>query len=256
MRRLIAIVLCFAPLVIAAEVPPPRTQSGNPNYRVVHGWPTLPPGEVLGSAAGVDVDSHEAVFVFHRAGRTWQEPLPTTLIQRPTIAVFDGASGRLLRQWGAGLFAMPHGLTIDGEDNVWVTDVALHQVFKFSPSGALLLTIGERAVPGNDETHFNRPTDVAVLPDGSFYVSDGYRNTRIVHFAADGRFLLQWGRPGSGPGEFNVPHAIKVDAQGNVYVADRQNDRIQVFTAGGRFIRQWQSQRMGRPYSLALMGRG
>jgi peptidylamidoglycolate lyase len=220
---------------------------------VVHGWPTLPEGEVLGSAAGVDVDSHGAVFVFHRAGRIWQEPLPTTPIERPAIAVFDGESGQMLRQWGAGLFAMPHGLTIDREDNVWVTDVALHQVFKFSPSGELLMTVGVRAVPGNDGSHFNRPTDVAVLPDGSFYVSDGYRNTRVAHFAADGRFVSQWGRPGSGPGEFDVPHAIKVDAQGRVYVADRENDRVQVFTAEGRYLAEWRSPRMGRPYSLALI---
>ena len=256
MPRLITLLLSLASVAVAADAQSPQPLNAVPRYQVVHGWPTLPPGEVLGSAAGVDVDSHGAVFVFHRAGRTWQEPLPTTPIQRPTIAVFDGPSGRLLRQWGGGLFAMPHGLTIDREDNVWVTDVALHQVFKFSPSGALLLTVGERAVPGSDERHFNRPTDVAVLPDGSFYVSDGYRNTRIVHFAADGRFLLQWGRPGNGPGEFNVPHAIKVDSEGHVYVADRENDRIQVFTADGRFIAQWRSPRMGRPYSLALIGRG
>ncbi len=224
-----------------------------PRYQVVHGWPVLPPGEVLGSAAGVDVNSRGEVYVFHRAGRTWEEPLPTTPIRRPTIAVFDGESGRLLRQWGAGQFAMPHGLSLDHHGNVWMTDVALHQVFKFSPHGRLLLTIGERAVSGDDGHHFNRPTDVAVLPDGSFYVSDGYGNTRIARFAPDGRFVSQWGRPGNGPGEFNVPHAIRIDTQGLVYVADRENDRVQVFNPDGRFIRQWRSSGIGRPYSLALV---
>ena len=256
MRRHLILAAIFVTVPAAAQRTPDPLPRQASQYEVVHGWPTLPQGEILGSAAGVDVDSHGRVFVFHRAGRTWQEPLPTSLIPRPTIVVFDGASGQMLRQWGAGIFAMPHGLTIDSHDNVWVTDVALHQVFKFSPSGELLMTIGERAVAGSDERHFNRPTDIAVLPDGSFYVSDGYRNTRVAYFAADGRFLSQWGRPGNGPGEFNVPHAIKVDAQGRVYVADRENDRVQVFTAKGQFISEWRSPRMGRPYSLALIDNG
>ena len=151
---------------------------------------------------------------------------------------------------------MPHGLTIDSRDNVWVTDVALHQVQKFSPEGKLLLTIGERGVPGADATHFNRPTDVAVLADGSFYVSDGYRNARIAKFAADGRFLMQWGRPGKDAGAFDIPHGIAVDAAGRIYVADRENDRVQVFDGDGRFLAQWRSAAMGRPYSLALLPDG
>jgi peptidylamidoglycolate lyase len=230
-----------------------QTATTIPRYDVVHGWPILPPGEILGSAAGVDVDSHGAVFVFHRAGRTWSEPLSTTPIALPTIAVFDGDSGKLLRRWGQDKFAMPHGLTIDRHDNVWVTDVALQQVFKFSPDGRLLLSLGERAVAGNDAGHFNRPTDIAALPDGSFYVSDGYLNTRVVRFSPEGKFVMQWGRPGTGPGEFNTPHAVKVDSRGQVYVADRENDRVQVFTAEGRFLSQWRSPRMGRPYSLVLL---
>jgi hypothetical protein len=144
-----------------------------PEYHVVHGWPVLPEGEVLGSVAGVGVDSHGSVFVFHRAGRAWpkSDVLELTPIPRPTVDVFNGQSGTLLRCWGANRFAMPHGLTIDGHDNVWLTDVALQQVCKVSPEGKLLLTLGERGVAGDDEGHFNRPTAVAVAGDGSFYVS-------------------------------------------------------------------------------------
>lgn len=225
-------------------------------YRVVHGWPDLPEGRVLGSAAGVAVTSRDEVLVFHRANRIWSEPLPTTLIPFPTIAVFDGRTGRFLREWGANRFAMPHGISVDAHDNVWITDVALQQVFEFSPEGRLLMTLGERGVAGADAHHFNRPTDVAVLPDGSFYVTDGYINTRVIKFSPAGTFLFQWGRPGSGPGEFDTPHAIAVDKTGQVYVADRENDRIQIFTGDGRFIRQISSREMGRPYGLALLPDG
>ncbi|MES2136963.1 MAG: peptidyl-alpha-hydroxyglycine alpha-amidating lyase family protein [Pseudomonadota bacterium] len=240
----------------AAYVPIDAAPTRNPGYHIVHGWPVLPPGEVLGSSAGVGVNSRGNILVFHRAGRTWSEPLPTDAIGKPTIIELDGRTGKLVRQWGAGLFAMPHGLTIDGHDNVWLTDVSLQQIYKFSPRGELLLTVGERAVAGADGSHFNRPTDIAVLPDGAFYVSDGYRNTRVAKFNPDGKFLFQWGEPGTGPGQFDVPHAITVDRSGRVYVADRENDRIQIFDSRGRFIAQWKSQRIGRPYSIALIGGG
>ena len=135
---------------------------------------------MLGQATGVGIDSRDNVFVFHRAERRWSEPFPTDPIQYSTISCFDGKTGRQIASWGEGMFIMPHGLTIDHEDNVWLTDVGRHQVFKFSPDGQLLLTLGERAVPGTDASHFNLPTDVAVLPDGSFYVSDGYANKGIL----------------------------------------------------------------------------
>lgn len=233
---------------------PPRQQ--NPGYAVVHGWPQLPAGRALGSAAGVGVTRHGTVLVFHRAARTWSEPLPLDPIPAPTIAEFNIATGKLVGEWGAGLFAMPHGLSVDSQDNVWLTDVALHQVFKFSRDGKLLMTLGARGVPGADQTHFNRPTDVAVLPDGSFYVSDGYRNTRVVKFTADGLFEFQWGEPGRGPGQFDTPHAIALDTSGRVYVADRENDRVQLFSARGRFIAQWRDRAFGRPYSVVPLEGG
>lgn len=243
-------------LSVALMAASPSVAGPASGYHVVHGWPLLPEGRVLGSAAGVGVNSRGDVLVFHRAGRTWSEPLPLDALKVPAVAVFDGRSGRLLREWGANQFAMPHGLTVDAQDNVWLTDVALQQVFKFSPDGRLLMVLGERGVAGADERHFNRPTDVAVLADGSFYVSDGYRNTRVVKFSADGKFMFQWGRPGTGPGEFATPHAVVVDKSGLVYVADRQNDRVQVFDAQGQFIRQIKSREVGRPYGLALLSQG
>ncbi|HET9427482.1 MAG TPA: peptidyl-alpha-hydroxyglycine alpha-amidating lyase family protein [Allosphingosinicella sp.] len=232
----------------------PVSSQGPGSYQVIHGWPQLPEGRILGQATGVDIDSHGQVFVFHRANRMWSEDPALPVIAEPTIEVFDAASGRHRRSWGENLFLMPHGLTIDEQDNVWVTDVLLHQVFKFSPSGERLLTLGEARVSGGDRTHFNLPTDVAVLPDGSFYVSDGYGNTRVVKFSATGEYQFEWGRPGTGPGEFDLPHAIDVDDQGRVYVADRSNARVQIFDPAGNFLAQWQSDALGRPYSIAVAG--
>ncbi len=226
--------------------------SAEPRHEVVRGWPALPENHPLGLCAGVGVDSHNRIFVFHRRERGWSTPFPTEPIAATTVSVIDGESGKLIASWGAGLFIMPHGLTIDREDNVWLTDVALHQVFKFTHDGKLLLTLGERAQPGTDHSHFNLPTDVAVLPDGSFYVSDGYKNTRVVKFAADGRYEFEWGEKGAEPGQFNLPHGIAVDAQGRVIVCDRTNSRLQVFDARGKFLTQWKGPHLGRPYGVAV----
>jgi peptidylamidoglycolate lyase len=147
---------------------------------------------------------------------------------------------------------MPHGLTVDAEGNVWLTDLALQQVFKFTHDGTPLLTLGERAVAGSDSAHFNRPTDVAVAADGSFYVSDGYRNSRVLRFSKEGRYLFSWGRKGSGPGEFEVPHSIALDRAGHLYVADRNNARIQVFDSVGHFLAEWKGQSVGRPWAVRV----
>ena len=228
-------------------------------YSVVHGWPAVPEGEVLGwVVSGVGVDSRGDVFVLHRAGREWPSSGPIDLrpIPRATVLVFEGSTGRLRTSWGADRFAMPHGLTVDGEDNVWITDVGLQQVYKFSRDGRLLLTVGERGVAGTDGTHFDQPTKVAVTPDGSFYVSDGYRNSRVVKFAPDGRYLFQWGSKGSGPGQFDVPHGISLDARGRVYVADRTNARVQVFDGDGHYVSEWKGGELGRPFDVALAADG
>jgi peptidylamidoglycolate lyase len=230
----------------------PSVDAAEPRHAVAPDWPALPKDHVLGLCAGVGVDSHNRVFVFHRCGRQWSNPFPKEPIAQPTVSVIDGPTGRLLASWGAGQFVMPHGLTIDHEDNVWLTDVGLHQVYKFTDDGRLLLALGERGKPGADHAHFNLPTDVAVLRDGSFYVSDGYKNTRVLKFTADGRFEFEWGTKGAGPGQFDLPHGVAVNAAGSVFVCDRSNSRVQVFDAMGKFLDQWKGPHIGRPYGVAV----
>jgi len=222
------------------------------HHEVVTDWPKLPEAHVLGLCAGVGVDAQNRVFVFHRSGRKWSNPFPTEPIEAPTVSVIDGTSGKLLSSWGANMFIMPHGLTVDHESNLWLTDVGLHQIFKFTPEGRLLLTLGERGKPGNDHSHFNLPTDVAVLRDGSFYVGDGYKNTRVMKFTTDGKFEFEWGTKGKGNGQFNLPHGIAIDAQGRVIVCDRENERLQVFDAKGGFLHEWKGPQIGKPYGVEI----
>jgi peptidylamidoglycolate lyase len=222
------------------------------HHEVVADWPKLPEAHVLGLCAGVGVDAQNRVFVFHRSGRKWSNPFPTEPIEAPTVSVIDGTSGKLLSSWGANMFIMPHGLTVDHESNLWLTDVGLHQIFKFTPEGRLLLTLGERGKPGNDHSHFNLPTDVAVLRDGSFYVGDGYKNTRVMKFTTDGKFEFEWGTKGKGNGQFNLPHGIAIDAQGRVIVCDRENERLQVFDAKGGFLHEWKGPQIGKPYGVEI----
>jgi peptidylamidoglycolate lyase len=214
-------------------------------------WPQAAVARTLGQATGVDVDNAGRVYVFHRADRNWVEPFPAEPIGRDTIAVLD-ADGQLIASWGKNLFIMPHGLSIDRAGNVWVTDVGAHQVRQFTSDGRLLLTLGERGKPGGDRYHFNLPTDVAFGPDGTVYVSDGYGNTRVVRFTADGRYLGEWGVSGKGPGQFNLPHGIAVDRRGRVYVADRENFRLQIFDSTGRYLDEWGTDRVGDPYGVTI----
>ena len=215
-------------------------QSKTGHYHVVHGWPILPENTILDEVSAVAVDPAENVLVLQRGGRKWPDddkfdlkPIPV-----PTVFVFDGRSGRLLSKWGENVLALPHNITVDQDDNVWIADVALDQVFKFSRDGKLLMQIGERGVAGNDEKHFNQPSDVAVAPNGAIYVSDGYGNNRIVKFAPDGKFLLQWGTKGKEPGQLDLPHALTF-AKSRVYVLDRGNHRVQIFDPQGRFLAEW-----------------
>jgi peptidylamidoglycolate lyase len=238
--------------VVGAENRSGRSQSAL-RHEVVHGWPVLPEGMLLGQVSGVDLDSKGNVFVFRRAEAFWYSTTPTNPppIKRPAVLLFDAKTGKQLAAWGENFFITPHGLTVDHEDNVWLTDVGRHQVFKFSHDGKPLLALGEKGVPRDDRSHFNKPTDVAVAPDGSFYVSDGYGNTRVIKFSRDGKFLLQWGSPGDKPGEFKVPHGIAIDPDGRIYVADRGNARVQVFDGSGKFLAEWKGPHLGRPWAVA-----
>ena len=231
------------------DAPPP---SGQP-YELVAAWPRLPDGEALGQVAGVAVEPGGDVVVFHRAERIWEgEDVGTDPINSPTLLRLDEATGEVLEAWGQDDFVLPHGLTIDAQGNQWLTDVGLHQVFKFDAQHNLLLALGEPGVAGTDEARFDQPTDVAVAPDGTFYVADGYGNSRILKFSAEGRLLGMWGQAGSGPGEFDVPHGIALDQAGRVYVADRGNARLQIFDGEGAYLTEWRGPQIGRPWAVRV----
>ena len=187
---------------------------------------TMPDGWKFGRVSGVGVDSSGDVYVAQRGAKA--DP----------IVVFD-SKGKYLRSWGKGLFRTPHGLRIDKGGHVWVTDVDYHLVMEFTNDGKLLRTLGTKGKPGATKDTFNRPTDIGFLPNGDFLVTDGYGNSRVVKFSREGRYLLEWGKPGKGPGEFDTPHSLVVDSHSNVYVSDRENNRIQIFDANGKFLRQW-----------------
>ncbi|NQV20044.1 MAG: hypothetical protein HQ511_01365 [Rhodospirillales bacterium] len=248
----------------------------SPAYCLVPGWPRISDEVDLGQVAGVGIGTDDTVYVFHRGnknwgggGRLWSRALGFTRFWLPewltgyeaegpvrenTLLALDPKTGVVLSAIGADQFLVPHGLTLDAEDNLWVTDVGLHQVFKVSRTGEVLLTIGARGVAGNDQNHFDRPTDVAVAGDGSFYVADGYGNARVVKFSPDGDYLFEWGGRGTGPGQFDVPHGIAISAagddEGKLYVADRGNARVQVFDLKGQFIKQISGPEIGRPWAV------
>jgi len=208
-------------------------------YEEVKDWPSLPPGVQLGEAAGVAVDGDGHVFVFHRPGRGFALA-ETAKLAEPTVLEIDANTGKLVSSWGANIFLVPHGITIDGQNNVFLTDVSLQQVFKFTHDGKLIFALGEPRVGAWDATHFNEPTDIAIRPDGTFYVSDGYVNSRVALFDRNGKWLQEWGKKGSGDGEFSNPHGLVfVPGSTDVLVADRQNSRLQLFDRAGKFKRQW-----------------
>ena len=224
-------------------------------YEEVKDWPRLPAGFQMGEAAGVAVDADGHVLVFHRPGRGF-DTAATELLKDPAVLELDPRDGRLIRAWGANTFLVPHGITVDHENNVFLTDVALQQVFKFSHDGTLLFAVGEPRVGKWDATHFNQPTDIAIRPDGSFYVSDGYVNSRVAIFDRSGKWLHEWGRKGDGQGEFSNPHGLTFITGGtDVIVADRQNSRLQLFNANGAFKREWigakDAATTGRVFSVA-----
>src|SRR5262249_52758533 len=170
----------------------------NPGYVVVPGWLQVPAGAVIGECVGVEVDAHNHVFFFTRADKGWGN---TTLIDKDTVFTVDGDTGQVLASWGKNLFLVPHGLTVDQNDDVWVTDVELNQAFKFTHDGQLLLTVGAGnacGCPGAINA-FNQPTDVAVAPSGNVYVSDGYGNARVAKLDPTGAFTAQWGMEGIVP---------------------------------------------------------
>lgn len=195
-------------------------------YVVDPTWPQKPGDFKWAEMPGVTVDAKDNVYIFTRS--------------TPPVQVYD-ASGKFLRAWGQDTIKAKaaHHIKIDHEGNVWLADIEDHVVQKYTPEGKLLLTIGTPGRLGNDKTHLNMPTDMAIAPTGDVFVSDGYGNARVVHFDKSGKFVNEWGKLGSKPGEFSIPHAICMDSKGRLYVADRNNVRVQVFDQSGKLLDIW-----------------
>jgi len=226
--------------------------SGKFRYQVVDNWAKRPKCWPFTDVAGVGVDSRDRVYVFTRSSHP--------------VMVFD-KDGNFIRSWGHGIFSRPHGVFIDSDDSIWCTDDRDHTVRRFDIDGNLLLTIGTPSVysdtgyDGNNIRSIKRaappfygPTKAVVSSSGELYVSDGYGNARVHKFTKEGKHLLSWGEPGSGPGQFVLPHSVVVDKQGNVYVADRENRRIQVFDGEGKLKAIWPN--VERPTDMVLVNDG
>jgi sugar lactone lactonase YvrE len=237
-RTALRMTLLVAMAVLGARV------NAQPNpYRKVDNWAQLPAGMKWGQVISVDGDAAGNVWVFHRG--------------EPPVLEFD-SSGKLLRSFGDGMFVQAHGLFIDRDGFIWVTDGRAkdgkgQQVFKFSPEGKVMMTLGTAGVAGDGPNTFNAPSDVAIAPNGDIFVADGHggeTNARVVKFSKDGKFIKAWGKKGSGPGEFNIPHTIALDSRGRVFVGDRGNNRIQIFDQEGKFLEEW--KQFGRPSGIFI----
>jgi DNA-binding beta-propeller fold protein YncE len=236
MKRLGLAILVLAVAWCVADL----TAAASGRYRLVENWAHFPP-EVArwGAATGVDVDSRDNVFVFHR------DPL------MPIIA-FD-RNGKFLRSWGRDMFKTTHFLRVDRSGNVWVTDRGDMVAYKFGADGKLLMTIGKKGVTGDNTSQdaFNGMADLAVGSKGDVFIADGEGpNSRVVKFSSSGTFIKWWGGKGTEPGQFDQPHSIALDSKDNVYVADRSNNRIQVFDPSGQFLKQW--THFGTPWGLFI----
>ena len=216
-------------------------------YEVIEGWEHLPEGWSFVEVAGVAVDSRDRVYVYCRG-------------EHPVI-VFD-KDGHFLTAWGEGIFTRPHGIFIDHADQVHCVDCGDHTIRTFTPEGTLLATMGEPhkssetgfALEKSPVQHsagpFNMVTNVVVLRDGTRYVTDGYGNARVHKFRPDGTLERSWGEQGNAPGEFNLPHGLAIDSSGKVYVADRENSRVQIFSPDGEYLTEWDW--VGRPCDLFI----
>jgi streptogramin lyase len=242
-------------VILALGSTPASPQAGSPapgQYDVVTDWATLPEGRVWGSASAIALDGDRNIWIAERCGSNTCEGASVAPVLK------FNPSGTLLASFGADMLVWPHGLHVDHDGNVWVTDGRGadgkgHQVLKFSPSGTLLLALGTAGVPGDGPDTFNQPSDVAVAPNGDIFVADGHggdSNARIVKFSKDGTFTKTWGKKGSRPGEFDDPHAVEFDSRGRLFVADRQNNRIQLFDQDGRFLEEW--RQFGRPSGISI----
>jgi hypothetical protein len=226
--------------------------AGSHRYCVVEGWPQLPAGMTVQEVVAVACDSEGRVYVFNRGSHP--------------IMIFD-RTGKFVDSFPSDLFAHPHGITVGPDNTVYCVDDFDHTVKVFSPTGQSLLVLGKSGEFSNTGAvtidyrtversgpPFNYPTDLAVAPSGDLYVTDGYGNARVHQFSPDGNLLASWGESGAGPGQFQVPHGIAISGDGIVYVADRENCRIQRFDLQGHFIDQWTD--VVRPTEVFVTGDG
>jgi len=251
-----------ADATLSAEAAADLQPVGLPDpYFMMPNWGETPPGrEEWGRVSGVGVDKDgEHIWVAERCGFDLciGSDVPVVLEYAP--------DGTLVKSFGGGIFMRPHGLHVDADGNIWVTDVRSpsaddlaehpgeaakgHQVVKFSPDGDVLMVLGTPGEAGDPQDgKLNQPNDVATAPNGDVYVSEGHGPNgpgRISRFTSDGRFIESFGEPGEGPGQFRVPHALAIDAEGHLFVADRSNNRVQVFDLDGTFVAEW--HQFGRP---------
>lgn len=190
-------------------------------------WPQKPEQFKWAQMPGVTVDAHDQVYIFTRS--------------QPAVQIYR-TDGTFVRSWDMEDFAGAHFIRVDRAANVWVANISSHTIRKYNPEGKLLLTLGEPGHVGADQGHFDKPTDMVVMPGGDIFVTDGYGNRRVVHFDANGKYLSEWGQAGAEPGQFALPHSIVADSQGRLYVADRENARIQVFDTKGKLLAVWENR--------------
>ncbi len=247
----LAAAACVTGAVLAQPANAPRNDLPQP-YRTTRDWGQLPAGVKWAAVTAIEPAPDGTIYVVHRC-------FANSCAGRPEAPILKyDASGKLLKTWGEGMFIFPHGATVDRSGNLWVTDARGengkgHQVFKFSPDGRVLMTLGKAGVSGSDPDLFDQPTDVLVAPSGDVFVTDSHRNgknNRVVRFTKDGKFIKEWGKKGSGRGEISEPHTIAMDSRGRLFVGDRENNRIQIFDQDGRYLDEW--RQFGRPSGIFI----
>ena len=245
------LVLAAASLGLGAAQPFDAAAQDNP-YRLEAGWAKYPAGRKWGSTSGVDIDRAGNIWAFERCGaRDCADSKLETIFQ------FD-RSGNVIKSFGGDMFVFPHGMALDRDGNVYVTDAdgkngKGHVVVKFSAQGKVLMTLGKAGVAGATNELFNRPSAVVVAPNGDIYVADGHggeSNARVMKFSKDGKFIKSFGKKGKGRGEFDELHAIALDSQGRVFVGDRGNGLVKIFDADGNLIDEW--KQFGRPSGIYI----
>ena len=261
-RRSLHVVVVAVALAVAGTSVAPAQVLPNP-YRQVEGWAKLPDGREMGAVGKVTMDPDgEHLWAVIRCDAPGEffgwECLDSDL---DPVVKFD-MDGNAVESFGSGMFIWPHGIDVDDDGNVYVTDAVSeartpemgtrgHQVVKFSPTGEVLMTLGTPGQAGGGQDHFNAPADVVVADNGDIFIADGHANdtnNRVVKFDKDGNYLMEWGQTGYAPGEFRTLHAIAMDADGRIFVGDRSNNRLQIFDQEGNFIAQW--TQFGRPSGI------